>query len=193
MVGVRMLPEPLGSAIGSLGSGLVMRLTGGYGKLKVVVFGILVAGGVGYSFCGLDTLTWLPELYLFMIGLGFMGSLTIMLVATLSAVEDEMQAVATGILYAGRAVGATIGVTASGVLFRHVLARHMPKAAARGISGDCHLEGGKGTACSAEQLDAYMYALRAVFLLSTALGIAGSACGILTRNFRLQRGPVRKT
>ena len=189
IVGIRMLPEPVGSALGSLGCGLIMRVTGKYGVLKVVILAILVAGCVGYLFCDLNTFDWLPELYLFMIGLGFVGSLTTMLLVTLSAIEQDVQAVATSVLYAGRAVGATIGVTASGVLFRRVLIWHMPWSSAQGSSGTCHLEGGKATTCSMEQLDAYMHALRAVFILATGLAIAGSVCGIITQNFRLHQAP----
>ena len=192
IAGVRMLPEPVGSAIGSLGSGLIMRRTGKYGMVKVFVLLVLAAGCLGYSFCDVDTFILLPEIYLFMIGLGFTGSLTTMLLATLTAVENEMQAVVTGVLFAGRAVGATIGVTASGFLFRQIVAGNMPKMTGNTIHEGCRLNTGDATACSKEQLEAYMLALRAVFLLAASLGVTGLICGSLTENFDLHGAPAHK-
>ena len=75
-VGIRLLPESLGTALGSLSSGFIMRTTGRYGILKICVLTIFLAGAAGFSTSDLDTPSWVPEVYLFLNGLGFGGTLS---------------------------------------------------------------------------------------------------------------------
>ena len=194
-VGVRLLPESLGTALGSLSSGLIMRITGGYGTLKICVLTIFLVGAGGFSTCNMDTASWLPEVYLFANGLGFGGTLTVLLLALLSAVGRDLQAVSTAVMYAFRAVGATLGVTVSGVLFRQVLATlaesHLPASAAPGDTGEllrrCYAPSSSDGTCPRWVREAYVEALHAVFLLSLGFGISGLICGIFTRNSILKK------
>lgn len=67
------------------------------------------------------TKIWLEELFLFLKGLGFGGMLTTMLLATLSAVRKSDGALVTGMMYAFRSTGATVGVAVAGWVFQAVL------------------------------------------------------------------------
>lgn len=193
-VGIRLLPESLGTAIGSLGSGLIMRTTGGYGILKICVLMMFLAGVAGFSTSDMRTSNWMPEMYLFANGLGFGGTLTVLLLALLSAVERDMQAVTTAVMYAFRAVGATLGVTISGALFREVLAtKVLSGLPVNSSSGDveevlrlCNLQNPGRERCPPWLMQAYMDALHAVFLLALGFGVGGLVCGMFTRNFKLR-------
>ena len=192
-IGIRLLPESVGTAIGSLGSGIIMRATGDYSVLKLFVLAVMLVGPGGFSMSSLITPTALPEIYLLFNGLGFGGMLTTMLLCLLSAIDHEMQAIATAVMYAFRSVGATIGVTLSGLLFRKVLASRLAYGnldrldGIDGVLDRCHIEGGKDQHCPVEILEAYMFALRAVFLLALGFGAAGMISGLFTRNYKLRR------
>ena len=137
-IGIRLLPESAGIALGCLAAGVVTRKVGGYGITKLVVLSLFVAGAVGFAVAaggvddelveirGGDTTTatpkiWLEELFLFLKGLGFGGMLTTMLLATLSAVRKSDGALVTGMMYAFRSTGATVGVALAGWVFQAVL------------------------------------------------------------------------
>lgn len=199
-VGIRLLPEALGTALGSLGSGFITRTLGGYGILKICVLTIFLAGAAGFSTSDLNTPSWVPEVYLLLNGLGFGGTLTVLLLALLSAVERDMQAVATAVMYAFRAVGATLGVTIAGVLFRRILVARvwdsLPTSPSprevEDLLRQCHLQKPAHEMCPEWLLQAYMEALHAVFLLALGFGIGGLACGMFTSNFKLRKTLEKK-
>ena len=194
-VGIRLLPESLGTALGSLSSGFIMRTTGRYGILKICVLTIFLTGAAGFSASDLNTPSWAPEVYLFLNGLGFGGTLTVLLLALLSAVERDMQAVATAVVYAFRAVGATLGVTIAGALFRQILVARVvnfwPSSPSPGeieeLLRQCHLQNPAHKMCPEWLLQAYMEALHAVFLLALGFAIGGLVCGMITSNFKLRK------
>ena len=177
------------------------------------------------------TKIWLEELFLFLKGLGFGGMLTTMLLATLSAVRKSDGALVTGMMYAFRSTGATVGVAVAGWVFQAVLRAEtvgMPmfeggdddvgteggvegrwwgegseRAASmvKGMSGGrwmeqlCHTTatparvrwGRKGElVCELEMAEAYLAALRGVFLLAVGFAGLGLLCGAFTRNFALR-------
>ena len=193
-VGIRLLPEPLGAALGSLISGAIMRATGGYGITKFFFLGIFTAGAAGYSSSDLNTADWKPEVFLFINGFGFGGSLTVLLLALLSAVRHEMQAVATSLMYTFRSVGATLGVTVAGILFRQVLLDHVGQASEENkdpvilweMLRKCRLQGEAEGACPQWLLSAYMCAVHSVFLLALGFSISCLICGSLTQNLKLR-------
>lgn len=110
-VGLLMTPEPIGGALGSLASGIIIHVTGTYGVLKIIVLILFIAGPTGFASSFLGTPVVLPEIYLFFTGFGYGAMLTFMLLAVLGAVEHHIQAIATGMQYAFRASGATIGIS----------------------------------------------------------------------------------
>lgn len=205
--GLLLLPQSIGGAIGSVSAGLVMRRSGKYGIVKMVVLGLYVAGATGFSTCTATAPIILSETYLFIVGLGFGGMLTVMLLALLSAVELKDQAVTTAILYVFRTTGATLGVTLSSTVFRTVLVSSLSRSHTFGSSSQDHsksagfdgldqtlrecshrrLRGEPSGQCPPELVQAYMSALHATFLLALGFAIASFVSGALTKNNHLSK------
>lgn len=197
--GVRLLPEPVGGALGSFGSGIIMRLTGRYGVLKTVVLATWVAGATGFATISMNSSLALPELYLFLVGFGQGGNLTVMLLALLSSVKHEQQAVTTSINYAFRSTGATLGIAVASAMFRKLLTNRLENVAVpRGLDskigtgglGDVlrrckHPEQATQRYCS-QLADGYMHALHGIFLLAMSLAFAGFLAGMATKNYQLR-------
>lgn len=208
--GLLLLPQSIGGAIGAFLAGLMTRLTGKYGILKVVVLGLYVAGAIGFSTCTVTAPVILSETYLFIGGLGFGGMFTVMLLALLSSVDKKDQATTTAILYVFRTTGATLGVTLSSTVFRKVLVSSLPKSRkfdssskdyykSAGFDGldetlrECshrRLGGEPSGLCPPQLVQAYMSALHATFLLALGFAIAGFVSGVLTDNNHLSK--IRK-
>lgn len=119
--GMRLIPQSIGGSIGSLGAGLIMNYTG-----KYKVLGLSTIGTFILSVALIDTLTFdTPDapafLYLFLFGCGYGGMLTVTLLAAISSVSHEHQAVVTSATYAFRSTGSTIGVTIASAVYQNLL------------------------------------------------------------------------
>ncbi|KAF7505360.1 hypothetical protein GJ744_000981 [Endocarpon pusillum] len=196
--GVRLLPEPVGGVLGSFSSGIIMRLTGRYGVLKIVVLATWVAGATGFATISMNSSQALPELYLFLVGFGQGGNLTVMLLALLSSVKHEQQAVTTSINYAFRSTGAMLGITVTSVMFRKLLTNQFENVAVPPgfdsrirtdglgdvLRGCKHPEQATQKYCG-HLADGYMHALHGTFLLAMSLAIAGFSAGMVTKNYQL--------
>ncbi|KAI9712469.1 MAG: hypothetical protein M1812_006884 [Candelaria pacifica] len=119
--GARLIPQSLGSAVGSLGTGIIMNKTGRYYLLNIGVEATFVLGGVLISTLMFGTAAWLPFVYFFLSGVGYGGMLTITLLALISAVDHKHQAVITSASYAFRSTGSTIGITIASAVFQNIL------------------------------------------------------------------------
>ena len=119
--GLRSIAEAIGGAIMSVGSRAVMRWTGRYYALNVLIQAIFLCSLALTSALKLSTPPWLPFLYFFLAGIGYSGILTVTLVALIAAADQEYQAVITFASYALRSTGSTIGITIASVLFQRIL------------------------------------------------------------------------
>ena len=199
--GLRLIPQSLGTAVGSVTTGLIMRWTGRYYLLGVFVEGLLVVANAIFSSFQLNTPTWETVLALMMAGLGYSGMLTTTLLALISAVEHKHQAVITSASYAFRSTGSAIGITIASAVFQNILK----------IKLEDVLGGRKGGQEAIRQLrdslDAiktlppgwidevrgvYMEALRGVFLTTLGLSILGAAVSLLMREHTLYGTLARK-
>ncbi|OAQ66234.2 MFS multidrug transporter [Pochonia chlamydosporia 170] len=186
--GLRLLPQSVGTSIGSLGCGFVMKRTGKYYTLALIVVACSVLGFAGLGTMTFDTPTLPAFLYLGLVGVGYGGMLSVSLIATIAAVSHQDQAVATSAIYAFRSTGSTIGVTIASAVYQNLLMDGLHK----------RFDGREGAAevinrirNSLDELKhlpegwsegvyaAFGVALRAVFL--TGLGFA--ALGLLTTAF----------
>lgn len=186
--GVRLIPQSVGASIGSLSCGYIMKRTGKYRTLGLAVISCSALGFAGLSTMTFDRPTLPAFLYLFLVGLGYGGMLSVSLLATIAAVSHDDQAVATSAIYAFRSSGSTIGVTIASAVYQNLLQRglherfdgregsaevikriinsldelkHLPEGWSEGVYG------------------AYSIALRGVFL--TALGFA--TLGLVAASF----------
>lgn len=181
--GVRVLPESIGAGLGSFVTGLIARQAGQYGALKFIAPTLMVLASTGYAVISINSPAILPEIYLFVNGLGFGGLLTVLLLAMLSAVPHKHQATSTSVLLACRSIGATLGVSATGVLFRSRYSQRSQSQTAQNSVAYTSLTVAANPDHHA-QAD-YMYALHGTFQLALGFAIAGFICAMFARNHKL--------
>ncbi|KAI9800897.1 MAG: hypothetical protein M1833_003034 [Piccolia ochrophora] len=199
--GLRLIPQSLGTAFGSMGAGIVMNTTGTYFYLNVgnqTLF--MIALGLICSL-SLTTPTWSPFLYLFLMGSSFGAMLTTTLLALISAVDHAHQAVATSASYAFRSTGSTIGITVASAVFQNILkaklwARFGTRDDAVEVIGRIrdsfdeirHLPPG----WTEGVMQSYMDALRGVFLVAFGLAVLGSVISLGMREHKLHTNLARR-
>ena len=199
--GIRLIPQSLGGAVGSIVGGLVMRWTGRYYWLTVVIIAIFVASCALVSTFHLTTPSWEPFVVLFFSGVGYSGMLTVTLLALISAVEHEHQAVITAASYAFRSVGSTLGISVASAVFQNILQRelleelgHLDSAAdiikrLRDSLDEIKLS---PPLWKAEVMAIYMNALRGVFLTTLGIAILGLLVSLAMREHKLHDNLARK-
>ncbi|EER23835.1 Major Facilitator Superfamily protein [Coccidioides posadasii C735 delta SOWgp] len=199
--GARLIAQAVGTSIGSLGLGLLMRVTGRYLFLSYVSVILLAVGSILFNTFTLGTPAWPPFLYLFIAGLGYGGMITATLVALISAVAHAHQAVVTSASYAFRSTGSSIGISIASSVFQNILksglwsrfggreeaARLIPKIR-DSLDEINHLPEGWLPGV----LDAYMDALRAVFATTLALSLLGVVVNFGMREHKLHANLARK-
>lgn len=120
--GTLFISQSAGTALGSLGSGIIMRVTGKYRLLNLVVQVLnLIACALILATFKRHVAQAPPFIYLFMEGTAHGSLLTITLIALISAVDHKYQAVVTSASYAFRSTGSSIGITLASAVFQNVL------------------------------------------------------------------------
>lgn len=199
--GVLMVPQSIGAGIGSMGAGLVMRLTGRYYLLSFGTQVILVLGLIIASTFTILTPEWVPELSLFLTGIGYTGMLTVTLLALIAAVDHQHHAVVSSASYAFRSTGSAIGITIASAVFQNILDVKLqaqlgsqPGAAdlinkLRNNLEEIHRvpREWKGTVTGV-----YMDALRCVFLTTLGIGLLGLLVSLMMREHVLHTNLARK-
>lgn len=199
--GARLIPQAVGTSLGSLGSGIAMRATGRYMPfnnlsmfLQVLSIGLICT-------LNLTTPPVLPFLYFFFLGAAYGSMLTVTLVALIAAVSHEFHAVATSASYAFRSTGSTIGVTVASAVFQNVL-----KSGLWSRFGDRE-NAGEWISRIRDSLDeihtipkdwrpgvlaTYMDSLRAVYLTLLGLGVLGGLASLAMRENKLHTNLARR-
>jgi MFS family permease len=199
--GARLIPQSVGGSVGSLGCGLIMNRTGKYKALSLSVLACYCIGTGLLCTLGMDTSDWPAYIYQFLIGLGYGGMLTVTLLAVISAVPHDHQAVITSATYAFRSTGSTIGVTIASAVYQNILVASLhsrfdgqPGAAdeIRRIRDSFdelkHLPKG----WDAGVKDSFAGALRGVFLTAFGIAILGSFCGGFIKQHILHKNLARR-
>ncbi|KAK9369075.1 major facilitator superfamily domain-containing protein [Lipomyces kononenkoae] len=123
--GTNIIPNFLGSAIGAIFAGTMMRATGRYWWMTMSSAFILTLGSILINTYNLTTPKWAQILYIMIAGLGFGGLLNCTLIAMVAAVPPELQAVTTAIQYGFRGTGSTVGVAIASAIFQNVLGQKL--------------------------------------------------------------------
>lgn len=118
---MRLVPCAVGSSTGSLAAGILMQKSGKYKILGVALVGTFALGSGLLSLLNLASPEWPVWICLALNGIGYGGLLTVTLLAAISAVDHEHQAVITSATYAFRSTGSTIGVTIGSAVFQNIL------------------------------------------------------------------------
>ena len=199
--GVRLIPQAIGTSLGSLGSGILMRSTGQYKILSHMSMSLMVLSGILVCTLSLTTPSWLPFIYFFLMGTAYGSMLTITLVALISAVDHEHHAVITSASYAFRSTGSTIGITVASAVFQNILKSGLwSRFGGREHAGELigrirdsleeirHLP----TDWIPGVLDAYMDSLRAVFITLLGLSVLGAIVSLGMREHKLHSNLARR-
>ena len=199
--GARIMPQSLGAAVGSLGSGLIMRATGRYWALNLGAEAVFVLATALVCTVTLATPTWPPLIYFFLGGLGYGGMLTVTLLAVIAAVDHSQQAVITSASYAFRSTGSTLGVTIASAVFQNILKIDLwralgdrPDAAARIARIRESFDEIRHLPPDWRQpvLDSYMHALRGVFVTSLGIAVLGAVISLFMREHTLHANLARR-
>ncbi|MCJ1479837.1 hypothetical protein MMC13_008523 [Lambiella insularis] len=199
--GARLIPQSVGTGLGSVGSGVIMRWLGRYKTLNIGIQAFFLLGFALISSFTLGTPDWLPYICFLFTGIGYSGMLTVTLIALISAVDHKDQAVMTSASYAFRSTGSTIGITIASSVFQNVVKTKLwdrfgdrkdaaviiPKV--RGSLDEIkHLP----PSWKADVMNVYMDALRAVFLTLLGLAILGALASIMMREHKLHKNIARR-
>ncbi|CAI7655740.1 unnamed protein product [Penicillium discolor] len=199
--GARLIPQAIGTSIGSLGSGLIMRASGRYAFLNYVAMSIQVLSAGLICTLNLSTPVGLPFLYFFLGGASYGSMLTITLVALISSVDHQHHAVVTSASYAFRSTGSTIGITVASAVFQNTLklglwSRLGEREDAKELIGrlrDSLDEIWKMPAdLTPGVLDAYMASLRAVFVTLLGVAVLGALTSLAMREHKLHNNLARR-
>ncbi|KAK1037428.1 hypothetical protein LTR33_016224 [Friedmanniomyces endolithicus] len=195
--GTLFIPQSVGTAFGSFGSGLLMRATGKYKLLNLFMQLLnLVACALILGTFNLTVADAPPFIYLFMIGTAYGAMLTITLNALISAVDHKYQAVITSASYAFRSTGSSIGITIASVVFQNILkarlydrfgALHGAEAEIRRIRDSVeeirHVPAGWHDGV----MEAYVEALIGVWTVILAFSVAAAVASLFLRQHTLYK------
>lgn len=200
--GLYLTATSLGSGIGSIGAGLVMRMTGRYYFLSIFIQAALISAYILASTFSLTSPDWILFPAFFLCGFGYIGSLTVTLTALISAVDQSDQAVTTSASYAFRSTGSSIGITISSAVFQNMLDRKLwallgdRPGAAEIISRlkdsldeiwKLPRDGWQEAA-----IEAYMFAVRGPFITMLGVGVLGMFISLMMRENVLYNTMERK-
>lgn len=199
--GARLIPQSVGTAVGSIAVGLLMRRTGRYYLLNILIQLIFLAACSLLSTFDLSTSTWKPLLTFFLSGTGYSGMLTTTLIALISAVDHNDQAVITSASYAFRSTGSAIGITIASAVFQNILKLRLW--ATLGDRADAALIIARlrdsldeiqklPIEWQREVREIYMEALRGVFLTTLGIGVVAALCSLAMREHKLHTSLDRK-
>lgn len=200
--GLLLIPTSVGAAVGGIASGMIIRASGKYYLLNIVVqILFLLPLGLATRF-DLQTPVVLPIIYFFCTGLAYAGKLTVTVTALIAAVKQKHQAVITSASYACRGTGSAIGIAVCSLVFQNILKRRLweefgQEDGAASIVGrlrdnlrEIKYLPNNGWMADAE--DAYMDALRGVFWTIFGLAAIGTVASLFMREHTLHRSLARR-
>ncbi|RYP27181.1 hypothetical protein DL767_007774 [Monosporascus sp. MG133] len=200
--GLVILFGPIGIAVCSVGSGLIMKRTGRYIALGVASVLLMLACVVILTTLDEGSPKWMLMAGFLLLGSGQGAMLTVTLLACLAAVDHSQQAVITSATYAFRSVGGTVGITAASAIYQNVLKQQLwdrfgalPGAAEEigRIRDDLGEIGRLPDGWTYDGVMAsFMQAFRAVWFLMLVLTLLGLVCVSLMRQHKLHSTLARR-
>jgi MFS family permease len=200
--GLRLIPCAASLSVGSLSAGFIMRKTGRYYILACVLMALLVAGSALCTTFDLNTPTWATYLYMAPAGMGYGGMLTVTLIAMISAVDHNDQAVITSASYAFRSTGSTIGITIASAVFQNILTTELRDRYGGSKGGEKAIDRIRNSLDEinnlpkgwhkADVLDSYMHAIRGAFAAGLGLAIIATVASLFMREHTLHKNLARK-
>lgn len=119
--GLRILASSFGVSISSIGCGYIMKKSGKYVGLGIIVLIMCTVAMSLNATLDRDSPNWVAFVSMALLGAGYGGMLTVTLLACIAAVDHTHQAVVTSATYAFRSVGATLGITVASAVYQNIL------------------------------------------------------------------------
>lgn len=199
--GLRLLPGSIATALSSMGSGLIVKWTGRYFKLGIVGQALNILGMGMIATFVLSTPAWPPYVAFVLASIGFGAMLTMTILAILSSTEQKHQAVITSALFAFRSTGTVLGISIASLIFQNVLRAELWKRIGeidhasdviKRIIDDLGNVGKLEPSLKGEALEAYMVALRVVFISLLGMSMLAAASSLVIRDIKLPNRMSRK-
>lgn len=146
------------------------------------------------AFMQLDSEPWHPFVYLILFGLGFGGALVTTMMALVSTVEQDDQAVITAAGFAFRSTGSAIGLTVASTIFQNLLRLYLRRSIGDIEEADSMIDRIRANFGEIARLDdtilgdvrqSYMAALQGVFLTICGMNILAATCSLFMRQNKL--------
>ena len=194
--GLRLIPLMGGLLVTSILSGRVISSTGHYRRFPIAGTALMTIGLLALSRLNVNTSSLAADASLLVLGLGLGMVMQVLVLAVQNAVDYSVLGAATSGVTLARGIGGAIGAAVFGTIFstrlRAALHGVIGGSLGRLLAGGGRLTGAQvATLPSAAKLayeNAYVTALRPVFLVAAGVG----ACGFLL-SLRLRELPLRAT
>lgn len=199
--GLRFIPFSAGSAIGALGVGIMMKATGNYYYLDKCSHALLVLSTALTATMNADTPPVYPFIYLAIFGLGIGGILVTTLIALVSAVEQENQAVVTSAGFAFRSTGSVIGLTIASSVFQNLLRVKLHRSIGKVADAESIINSIRDNFDEIARLPAelrgpvrqdYMEAVQGVFIVVCGFNVLAAVSSLFTRQHTLHANLERR-
>lgn len=198
--GLRFIASSAGTAIGAFGAGFVMRATGNYSYINKGSHACLILGSALMACLKYSTPAVYPFIYLGIFGLGFGGILVTTLIALVSAVEQEHQAVVTSAAFAFRSTGSAIGLIVASAVFQNLLRVTLTRRIGDLGDADGVIDRVRDNFDEVNHLplkilgdvrDSYMEALKGVFIITCGFSVLAGFIGLFMRQHKLHSNLAR--
>ena len=192
--GASLIPFSITTAVGSIGAGMITTRTGKYKWLNIVTLILMLLATISIAMSTLSTPVWTTIFSLSIASLAIGSMLIVTLLALISAVEHEQQAVVTSLQYGFRSTGSVIGVAIASAVFQNVLNSQLwSKLGQREHAADL-IDRMRGDLDALKLLqpkdedmvrESFMLALKAAFWTLVGMALLGLASGMLMRELKL--------
>ena len=199
--GFLLTSQGIGTAIGCLSAGFLMRQTGRYWYMNIVFLVLFIGTIGGITSLTLEAPTILSLGYVLLAGIGFGGFLTTSFVSLISAVSISQHAVITSANYAFRSTGSAIGIAVASAIFQHILRQQLRLQIGNRAHSVDIIDRLRNDFKQIELLPldlarkvitSYQLAFRVTVLGALGLAALGGACGVLIAEHKLHTTLDRK-